>query len=631
VRLNEDGSGGLSAAQAVSVSSRSALYDAPFQLLDGRAGLVVWIGDADPKPWWRALRRYRAEPGLGRSSWRPREWLTFLRVAWGEADRAETLNWLEERVPHERVRLQPAARSLDWPRAVRQVRSADGWWRWALTFYHRIRLATRWSDVVKAVEEALAQLGCQPTPQMARILSTWNDWDGLKPPTPDLVRRLLTLWGGETPEDDTPVSLDLAHWSDQPLSAPEGLLVVVDDGRGRMPGRAERYPLLSGAVRAPRWEKLWLQQLFDTASYAWLVYQEPARWPPRIRRTAAQAFEQAPPASIAAVEWPWHQAWRVDPGHNAWTGRVSPALVGAVLPTDWTATGIERFGRCPLHFFWSEVLAVRPAPGDQPRTVPNDLIGRWAHRVLETMAMTDELTPDSRPAIRQAIDQAVAEASPPPSVMAWHVQAVCQQLAYEIDEVVFRYREALHEAVTGEPERTVQWTVTLDDTTVWPFRGRLDRLDRLPDGSLRIVDYKTGRAVPDPARYAPWSLQLPLYQQAVAEQSGRAVTAEVWGISWRSGFVRRILSAEVAERQRSKLVRLLKGIHARVAQGQFYPLPKPGLNPCRTCEYRPLCPNAIGLWAEKKLRGESLFRALWEDDSEDLGSSGPTQGAGAGD
>ena len=62
------------------------------------------------------------------------------------------------------------------------------------------------------------------------------------------------------------------------------------------------------------------------------------------------------------------------------------------------------------------------------------------------------------------------------------------------------------------------------------LRSKADRIDLLEDGTLRVVDYKTGRA-PEKRR----SLQLPIYgvcaQQALEGRHGR-----VWTVS-RAGYI----------------------------------------------------------------------------------------------
>ena len=52
-----------------------------------------------------------------------------------------------------------------------------------------------------------------------------------------------------------------------------------------------------------------------------------------------------------------------------------------------------------------------------------------------------------------------------------------------------------------------------------PLRGRIDRVDQLPGGGLRVLDYKTG--APKDEKAAEESLQLAIYALAVKEKYGK--------------------------------------------------------------------------------------------------------------
>jgi hypothetical protein len=62
----------------------------------------------------------------------------------------------------------------------------------------------------------------------------------------------------------------------------------------------------------------------------------------------------------------------------------------------------------------------------------------------------------------------------------------------ERGRLLLRTERCLLELAPGENER--KGTFALPDGGTLAVRGRADRVDELPDGTLRVVDYKTGRA-----------------------------------------------------------------------------------------------------------------------------------------
>jgi ATP-dependent helicase/nuclease subunit B len=77
--------------------------------------------------------------------------------------------------------------------------------------------------------------------------------------------------------------------------------------------------------------------------------------------------------------------------------------------------------------------------------------------------------------------------------------------------------------IAENPDRKVL-AVELDGNTEFEgvkLRGKFDRIDRLPDGSLAIVDYKTGKPPSTRAVRAGFSLQLGLLG-LIAERGGFA-------------------------------------------------------------------------------------------------------------
>ena len=115
-------------------------------------------------------------------------------------------------------------------------------------------------------------------------------------------------------------------------------------------------------------------------------------------------------------------------------------------------------------------------------------------------------------------------------------------------------------------------------------RGRVDRVDRLPDGDYELIDYKTGER--KSAEELDDDLQLALYRMAARE---------AWGIEASTGSYYYVLDAEKvpaptrpddAERVERTVLQVGEGILCQ----DFEPRPSP--NVCSWCDYRLICPAA---------------------------------------
>ena len=115
-------------------------------------------------------------------------------------------------------------------------------------------------------------------------------------------------------------------------------------------------------------------------------------------------------------------------------------------------------------------------------------------------------------------------------------------------------------------------------------RGRVDRVDRLPDGEYELIDYKTGER--KSAEDLDSDLQLALY---------RLAAREAWGIEAATGSYYYVLDGEKvpaptrpddAERVERTVLQVGEGILSQ----DFEPRPSPKV--CSWCDYRLICPAA---------------------------------------
>lgn len=158
------------------------------------------------------------------------------------------------------------------------------------------------------------------------------------------------------------------------------------------------------------------------------------------------------------------------------------------------------------------------------------------------------------------------------------------------DELQFRdrAREALR--LYWERERVAEgepvWLEKKFDFKVGEHhvRGRVDRVDRLPDGDYELIDYKTGER--KSAAELENDLQLALY---------RLAAREAWEVEASSGSYYYVLDADKvaaptkpddAERVERTVLQVGEGILGQ----DFEPRPSPSV--CSWCDYRLICPAA---------------------------------------
>ncbi|MBI2410506.1 MAG: PD-(D/E)XK nuclease family protein [Candidatus Kerfeldbacteria bacterium] len=110
--------------------------------------------------------------------------------------------------------------------------------------------------------------------------------------------------------------------------------------------------------------------------------------------------------------------------------------------------------------------------------------------------------------------------------------------------------------------------------------GRIDRADQLEDGTLHVIDYKTGKYTPDDVS----NLQLILYALIVSANQKRPVTKAsylflpTW--EWHS--------VDISQEEAEAAVDLVKEQVEQIRQEkEFTPTPN---TYCKSCDYLPICP-----------------------------------------
>lgn len=208
----------------------------------------------------------------------------------------------------------------------------------------------------------------------------------------------------------------------------------------------------------------------------------------------------------------------------------------------WSTSRLEAYRTCPFLFFVGHVLGLEPR--DEP-TEGLDVrqLGNIYHRILEYLypAVDDPTDLDQLLAALPGVAGTVLDEAPRRE--GFRVTAWWRQTRDEMVEYVRRSLEALaegqedfipslYEAVFGLRDRPA--LVVRDGQDSFRVRGLIDRVDRTPDGRVRIIDYKTGgpSSFTNTAVTEGKKLQVPLYALAAWEplELGEPVDGFYWHV-----------------------------------------------------------------------------------------------------
>ncbi len=163
-----------------------------------------------------------------------------------------------------------------------------------------------------------------------------------------------------------------------------------------------------------------------------------------------------------------------------------PLLPLLPLPSTLSPSKITAFTNCPLAFRFSVVEHLPEAPS------PAALKGTLVHRALELLFTNYPRGARSKPAAQAALDAAWSELLGGDELEGLELdESATAAFIAEARTLVDRYFELEDPDSVRAVGLELNLTTELNGVTV---RGIIDRLDELDDGSLVVVDYKTGRS-----------------------------------------------------------------------------------------------------------------------------------------
>jgi RecB family exonuclease len=232
---------------------------------------------------------------------------------------------------------------------------------------------------------------------------------------------------------------------------------------------------------------------------------------------------------------------RRQPFATAYDGNLGDEDLTPLQQRVWTASELEQYLDCPRTFFVRYVLGVRDdEPVDELLTADARREGTVIHRALQTVMIGErDAPPTDRPTLRAAIDDALTRAehdaaqrsiangqapATVPALIARHRRrSLLGRLNKVVDEDRTRRTDGgrqvhLLEHGFGFDEPVA---VTLPSGRPLAMKGRIDRIDRRPDGSAVVIDYKR-RSRPDGSHVlgGRGRLQVAMYAAAARQVFG---------------------------------------------------------------------------------------------------------------
>ena len=243
-----------------------------------------------------------------------------------------------------------------------------------------------------------------------------------------------------------------------------------------------------------------------------------------------------------------------------------------------SASDIDLYRTCPLKYKFARVFAIPQEP-----TI-NQRFGILVHQVLERFH-AEEL----RRAAGADEPMAAAPAGSLDRLLSLF-EAGWRRQGFGASDDELQYRDRAVAALTRYQEQNTRsesrpvWLERNFSFAIGPhqLRGRVDRVDRLPDGGYELIDYKTGD--PGSGPQLSGDVQLALYR--LGARAAWQIEAEA-GSYWYVLADRKVAvrpEPDDAERVERTVLDVAAGI-----TGQDFE-PRPSYEICSWCDYRLICP-----------------------------------------
>ncbi|MCA9405597.1 MAG: PD-(D/E)XK nuclease family protein, partial [Candidatus Omnitrophica bacterium] len=289
-------------------------------------------------------------------------------------------------------------------------------------------------------------------------------------------------------------------------------------------------------------------RLISAAENVYLVYQK-SKDKEKSRFVEELIWEQEKKKGELGAVQAKKGYFHVEVGTKERRVRKTPEMVAMLKQHKYSASSLNMYLRNPMDFYYNYVLGLREKEDllDEPEARH---VGTFIHDVLQHSFLPSV---NGRPVIDQSFRQKMFE------IMEHRFEETfgrsMKSDAFLLKSVIKERLERFLDNELNSPERRVdeildlerycEGTITLSNGPV-KFGYIVDRIDRMKDGTIMVIDYKTGSAdqMPRPAqeiagmmlsreniRDTVRSFQLPLYYHFLSQEfKGQLVNAALYNL-----------------------------------------------------------------------------------------------------
>ena len=259
------------------------------------------------------------------------------------------------------------------------------------------------------------------------------------------------------------------------------------------------------------------------------------------------------------------------------------------LPRKFSFTQLKAFETCPKQYYYAHIIRI-PAAGRATFS-----FGKIMHAVLEKFFRLVM----ERSSLQQASLFGAKQQKKPSSAAIvsqkellalyeetweedWFFDEENKRQYHEKGKTILKnFYESVHNALPVPVALEQSFTMKIGGAS---FKGVIDRIDE-ENGQWKLIDYKTGTPPKDGKLTFDYKEQLFIYQMAVEQVFGKAVSSLVLHFLENNAQLAFIASEKDARKVEESVTEVINAIRSSEFE------PTPGFQ-CKSCDYRFICPAA---------------------------------------